>query len=119
MSHGARLSQHADIFSFNPSKGDPGPGRHVLVVTEPRGLRLEILTNPPSPYRLYLGLPSLSGHPVPGELLQGGILTQKHDQAPADSQAIMKHEGENFYTTHNPTRNYQLGLKLLGVEFVI
>ena len=57
---------------------------------------------------------------TPGELLQGGILTQKHDQARADSPAIMKHKGENFYTTHKPTRNYQLGLKLLGiVEFVI
>ena len=37
----------------------------------------------------------------------------------ADSPAIMKHKGEHFYTTHKPTRNYQLGLKLLGVEFVI
>ena len=123
MSHGPPgLPQHTGIFSFNPSKGDTaGPGRHVFGVTQHRGLRLEILTNPSGPALSWSLVSALSVSATLADTRR--IATRRNFDTktwsgPSRQPGDYETQRWKFYTTHNPTRN-QLGLKLLGVESVL
>ena len=112
----ARLSQdsqHTGIFSFNPSKGD------TCLCHGATGIESSDSNKSSTPVSILV--PRLYPRPwlTPRRIATRGNSDTKTLSARADSPAIMKHKGEHFYTTHKPTRNYQLGLKLLGVEFVI